>query len=151
VKVFCPNCGSENEGHSGGRVVCRACTATFEVPAERFADSGRVVDAPAVHVATPSASPSAQAPMYSAPIASVPQMQGQAATTNVLAIVSLVTSLLCCSPAGLITGFIGLQQINQSNGTQKGKELAIIGIVIGALGLCSSTLYIIGAVVGAAR
>ena len=150
MKVFCPNCGSENEGIPGGGVICIACTANFGVPAEHVVNEP-APPPPAPQYATPNVVP-ARAPMVNAPMASMPPMQqGQAQVTNVLAIVSLVTSLLCCSPAGLITGFIGLQQINQSNGTQKGKELAIIGIVIGALGLCSSTLYIIGAVVGAAR
>ncbi|HEY1088832.1 MAG TPA: hypothetical protein VGE37_14105, partial [Archangium sp.] len=32
VKAFCPNCGTDNEGMPGGRVTCRACTASFEVP-----------------------------------------------------------------------------------------------------------------------
>ncbi|MEW5741819.1 MAG: hypothetical protein AB1938_23060, partial [Myxococcota bacterium] len=34
MKVFCPNCGSDNEGTPGGRLTCRACTASFEVPRE---------------------------------------------------------------------------------------------------------------------
>lgn len=140
MKVFCPNCGSENEGLAGGRVVCRACTATFEVPAERMTSQAEPP------VSTPSvpqyATPSQQQP---APVVLQGVVQQQ---TNVLAIVSLVTSLLCCSPAGLITGFIGLQQINQSNGQQKGKELAIIGMVIGALGLCSSGLYFLALIAG---
>lgn len=140
MKVFCPNCGSENDGFAGGRVVCRACTATFDVPAER-ASVAPVVEAPVV---MPAQSP------FSAPVQSQPMaMQASAnASYNQLAIASIISSF-CCSPAGLITGIIGLQQINKSNGLQKGKELAIIGIVISSLGMCSGVLYVIAAAVGA--
>ncbi len=152
MKVFCPNCGSENEGLGGGRVVCRACTATFEVPVER--PSQVVVQAP-----SPAQPPQAYPPQPYPPQApaapmlhgqtpygqpSVPPMKAVARPTNVLAVVSLVTGLLCCPPVALITGFIGLQQVNQSEGRQGGKELAIIGIVLGCLGLCTSILYAIG-------
>lgn len=34
MRVYCPNCGSDNEGLPGGRVTCHACTASFEVPRE---------------------------------------------------------------------------------------------------------------------
>jgi hypothetical protein len=37
MKVFCPNCGTENEGTAGSRVTCRACTASFEIPFESAA------------------------------------------------------------------------------------------------------------------
>lgn len=40
MKVFCPNCGSDNEGMPGGRVTCKACTASFEVPRPDAPDSG---------------------------------------------------------------------------------------------------------------
>ena len=140
MKVFCPNCGSENDGLPGGRVVCRACTATFEVPVER--QSANV--SPPV-VATPVPAPQQQ---YSTPMATRP---GNVQMTpgvpyNTLAIVSIISSF-CCSPVGLITGIIGLNQIGKSNGAQKGKELAIIGIVISALGFCSGVLYVIAAAV----
>ncbi len=140
MKVFCPNCGSENDGFAAGRVVCRACTATFDVPAERSAATP-VSDAPVV-----------SAPQFSQPQPPVPMrpmaIQAPAgAPYNSLAIASLISSF-CCSPAGLVTGIIGLQQINNSNGQQRGKELAIIGIVISALGMCSGVLYVIAAAIG---
>ena len=58
--------------------------------------------------------------------------------TNVLAIISLVTGIVgCCgiSVVALITGVIALSQITGSNGMQKGKGLAIAGIVLGSLWL----------------
>lgn len=62
--------------------------------------------------------------------------------TNTLAIVSLVTSFLC-SPAGLITGIIALNQIGRTG--EKGRGLAIAGIVISVLGfLLSMALFASG-------
>jgi hypothetical protein len=55
--------------------------------------------------------------------------------TNGLAIASICLSCTCvCSPGGLIAGIIALNQINK-NVDQKGKELAIAGIVVGSLGI----------------
>src|SRR2546430_8019401 len=34
MKVFCPNCGQANETGPGTRVMCTACTAVFEAPAQ---------------------------------------------------------------------------------------------------------------------
>lgn len=45
MKAFCPNCGGENEGMPGGRITCRTCTASFEVPRERATPSAPPVDA----------------------------------------------------------------------------------------------------------
>ncbi len=140
MKVFCPNCGSENDGLTGGRVTCRACTATFEVPAERLSAQ---VEAPVRPVV---AAPGPQ-PQYVQPLA-VQQVNSNA-PTNTLAIVSLVTSLICCAPVAFITGIIGLQQVKASNGAQKGKELAIIGIVLGALGTCSGVFYALAIAISA--
>ncbi len=44
------------------------------------------------------------------------------------------------SLGALVTGFVGLFVIKHSNGAQKGKELAIAGIVLGALGLIAACL-----------
>ncbi len=44
------------------------------------------------------------------------------------------------SLGALVTGFVGLFVIKHSNGAQKGKELAITGIVLGALGLIAACL-----------
>jgi len=84
--------------------------------------------------------------------------------TNVLAIVSVVLSALglplfcccsfCASPlplGGIICGALALNQINKDPQTHKGKELAFVGIGIGALGLLLAiALGIYTAVSGAA-
>jgi hypothetical protein len=54
-----------------------------------------------------------------------------------MAIASLVSGILCCIPfaslAAVITGVIALNQINAGGHSQKGRELAIGGIVLGTL------------------
>ncbi len=137
MKIFCPNCGSENEGMPGGRLTCKACTASFEVPRE----SGWVAPAPVID-------PQPVAPPRPAVI-SVPGYQGppptgftrgnQSVPINQLAIASVVLGFLCCLPfsgtGALVTGFIAKQQIASSNGAQRGNEYATIGMVLGALSI----------------
>lgn len=52
---------------------------------------------------------------------------------NVLSIVSLVASILWLSLVGIITGHIALSQIKRTG--EQGNVLAIIGLVLGYLGL----------------
>jgi hypothetical protein len=44
------------------------------------------------------------------------------------------------SLSALVTGFVGLTQVNRSHGVEKGKGLAITGIVLGVLGVIASCL-----------
>ncbi|MCS6773499.1 MAG: DUF4190 domain-containing protein [Anaerolineae bacterium] len=60
--------------------------------------------------------------------------------TNVWAVISLMSSLLAWlglfgigGVIGIVTGIIARNDIANSNGTQTGEELAIIGIILGAL------------------
>ncbi len=161
MKVFCPNCGTENEGTAASRVTCRACTASFEVPNE----SGQA-PAPAPQPQQPSfggrpvqsfdratPQPMQHAPQQPVVVQPPPQVWNPNAPgaysappsaggqNNTLAIISLVSGLVGClcmpaigSLAGIITGFVALSQINASNGGQKGREMAIGGIVISFLG-----------------
>jgi hypothetical protein len=66
-------------------------------------------------------------------------------STNTLAIVSLVSGLACCVPfanlAAIITGAIALNQIGTTN--EKGKEMAIGGIVLGALACFGSAIWLV--------
>jgi|LakMenEpi03Aug12_release.lakeMendotaPanAssembly.Ray.scaffolds.fasta_scaffold3543769_1 hypothetical protein len=62
-----------------------------------------------------------------------------AAKTNVLAIVSLVTSILGFSLVGIITGHIGLSQIKKSG--EAGSGLAIAGLVIGYISIVALVLF----------
>lgn len=68
---------------------------------------------------------------YGMPDESVP------ARTSVLAILSLVSSLICCIPGlgalGAVLGGLSLIRIGSSNGRRTGKGLAITGIVIGLI------------------
>ena len=57
---------------------------------------------------------------------------------NVLSIVSLVTSILWLSLVGIITGHIALSQIKKTG--EQGNVLAIIGLVLGYLGLLGAII-----------
>jgi hypothetical protein len=63
---------------------------------------------------------------------------------NTLALVGFILSFFI-SIVGLILCIIGLIQINGANGMQKGKGLAIAGIIIGAIGLVLIPLRVINA------
>jgi hypothetical protein len=156
MKIFCPNCGSDNEGPPGGRVTCRACSATFDVPGDAGASTAGapVQSAPPQASPAPTWNPPPQQPVNQArPWVPPAANYGQAPTTNTLAIVSLVTGLLSCAcgclgglPA-IITGVIAHNQINASGGTQTGKGLATAGIILGALGtVLISLLWVLGAI-----
>ena len=145
MKVFCPNCGTQNEGMPGGRLTCKACTASFEVPRE----GGVVAQPPPVRSPPQSSSP------FPGGYAGPPPTGFGAGTglsssgTNPLAIASLVLGILCCFPfsvGAIITGVVAHNQINSSNGAQRGRELATAGIVLGSLGIL---LAIAGAVLSA--
>jgi hypothetical protein len=60
----------------------------------------------------------------------------QAAPTNGLAIASLVSSIagFFCGVGyivGIVLGFIAMNQIDKSGGTQQGRGLALAGVIIG--------------------
>jgi peptidyl-prolyl cis-trans isomerase B (cyclophilin B) len=60
---------------------------------------------------------------------------------NVLAIISLVTSVIGVSLAGIICGHIGLSQIGRTG--EKGRGLAIAGLVLGYLGIVAGLVLLI--------
>jgi len=62
------------------------------------------------------------------------------AKTNVLAIVSLVTSIIGLSIVGIITGHIGMNQIKKTG--ESGRGLATAGLIIGYLGLVVTVIWI---------
>ncbi|WP_382303785.1 DUF4190 domain-containing protein [Herbiconiux sp. UC225_62] len=68
--------------------------------------------------------------------------------TNVLAIVSLVTSILSFNIIAVILGFIALSQIKKTG--ESGRGLAIAGIIIGGIGVIFWVVIIIIAVAAAA-
>ena len=86
--------------------------------------------------------PAQAAPAYAQ--AGYPQPYGQPAPSekyNVLAIVSLVTSILGMSLVGIITGHLGLSQIGKTG--EKGRGLAIAGLVIGYLGILLAIIALV--------
>ncbi len=73
-----------------------------------------------------------------------PQQYGMEQRTNTLAIVALVGSFFI-SLVGIICGHIALGQIKQTG--EKGRGLALAGLIIGYIGLVVGILYVIFAVV----
>jgi len=153
MQVYCPNCGTENEGLEGGRVTCKACTASFEVRAPTQMPAPAPAPPP---VTSPppgtgwvgSSGPSA--PLQPGTVSSMGQ-PGAPGGTNTLAIVSLISGIVCCIPlvspaVAIICGVIAMKQIDESGGTQGGKGLAIAGIALGALTVLGNVLYLIGVI-----
>lgn len=97
--------------------------------------------APPAYGAAPAAPAYGSAP--AAPQAYAPQGYGQPAAGdkwNVLAIVSLVSAFFI-SLAAVICGHIALSQIKKTG--EKGRGLAIAGLVLGYLGLISGIIFIV--------
>jgi len=97
--------------------------------------------APPAYGATPAAPAYGSAP--AAPPAYAPQGYGQPAAGekwNVLAIVSLVSAFFV-SLAAVICGHIALSQIKKTG--EKGRGLAIAGLVLGYLGLIAGIIFIV--------
>jgi len=70
------------------------------------------------------------------------------AKTNVLAIVSLVTSIIGLSIVGIITGHMGMNKIKKTG--ESGRGLAIAGLIIGYLGLVVVVIWVVVAISAAA-
>ncbi len=155
MKVFCPNCGTENDGMPGGRLTCKACTASFEVPREGGV-SPQVQAPPPIYNPPPpvmTAPPPSNAPFPGGYVGPPPQGFGSqgggfsGSGTNPLAITSLVLGIVCCIPfasiGAIVTGVIAQNQINASGGAQRGKELALGGIILGSLSLVLTVVSVI--------
>ena len=76
----------------------------------------------------------------------VPAVTPSERGVNGLSVASLVVSLTCCGPIGMILGFVALRQIKKSG--EQGRGMAIAGVVIGALSIVAGVLWIVAAVVG---
>jgi uncharacterized membrane protein YidH (DUF202 family) len=72
-------------------------------------------------------------PVYGVPPAS--------STTNTLAIVSLVTSIIGLGIVGIITGHLGLSQIKKTG--EQGYGLALAGLIIGYLAVAAAVIFVI--------
>ncbi|MSZ18130.1 MAG: DUF4190 domain-containing protein [Actinobacteria bacterium] len=72
----------------------------------------------------------------------VPQFVPVSNKTNSLAISSLVVSLLCCAPLGVIFGHMALSQINRTG--EGGRGLATAGLVIGYISCAVGLIAVFG-------
>lgn len=160
MKVFCPNCGTENEGMPGGRLTCRGCTASFEVPRGEVAPNPEprsVIAPPPPSIVSPPPSlggpPPSSSPFPTGYVGPPPAGFGgtggglSSGQTNPLAIVSLVLGIACCIPfasiGAIVTGVIAQNQINATNGQQRGREMALAGIILGALSLLGAVVSLL--------
>lgn len=155
MKVFCPNCGTENDGMPGGRLTCKACTASFEVPREGGAVAQQQPQ-PQVYSPPPpvmTAPLPSNAPFPGGYVGPPPQGFGSqggglsSGGTNPLAIASLVLGIVCCIPfasiGAIVTGVIAQNQITASGGQQRGKEFALAGIILGSVSLLLTVVSLI--------
>ena len=69
--------------------------------------------------------------------------------TNVLAIVSLVVSIIGFTIIGIILGFVALSQIKKTG--ESGRGLAIAGVIVGFVELVLGIIIVVIAVVVAAN
>ena len=119
-------------------------------PAADAAQPAPATGQPAAPYGQPPAPEYGHAPAYGAPVygAPAPQQYGAPAAGtekyNVLAIVSLVASILMFQLVGVITGHIALSQIKKTG--DKGRGLAIAGLIVGyvgiALGIIAAAIFI---------
>lgn len=102
-------------------------------PVEPSVVVAAVASAPAAVVAPPA--PPAAHVQYGVPAPTY------AAPTNVLAIISLVTSLIGIHLAGIVTGHIALSQIRRTG--EQGRGLAIAGLIVGYALMALTLLFIV--------
>jgi hypothetical protein len=157
VKVFCSNCGTPTEGSPGASLTCATCGTAFEVPSDAPAPSSSGFAGPAQPQPESAPPPPPPRPFAEPPPppssgwAAPPPQSAQRAKpdTHPLAIVSLVSSLLCCIPVvapavALTCGFLAVGAVDRSHGQQTGKGLAVAGIVIAGFVLVIQLLVAIG-------
>ena len=128
MKLFSPTCASATEASLGASLTCKSCGATFTVPAAH--------PPPAQEVPRPLAAPPPVDFLQRAPVPWHPA-----------AIASLVLGVLCCLPfAGIgavISGAIALKAIRDSNGSYRGKELALVGMALGGTSIALTVIAVI--------
>ena len=131
--MFCENCRYEM---SESATFCPSCGQGQTSAVHRLALI------PSVGVSYPLPSGAVYGATYPSSVSTSTSM-----TTNGMAVASLVLGILWIFGLGsllaLIFGVVGNGQIKKSHGTQSGRGLAIAGVVLGAVGVASSILWII--------
>ena len=102
--------------------------------------------------------PQTQPPQYPPPPGQYPPPQYGAPPfqpkTNGLAVASLVLGILWVCSLGsilaVIFGYMAMKQIDESQGRETGRGLALAGVVLGWIGVAFLVLYIVLLAVGAA-
>ena len=124
--MFCTKCGVQSSNPS--QQFCGSCGAQMSS-----------IPAPAQNWGTP-----APAQNWSQQYPNQQQQTGysNAPKMNNFALIGFVLSVTyCASTVGFILSIVGLVQINKDPYNQKGKGLAIAGIVLGAIGMIISILF----------
>jgi len=87
--------------------------------------------------------PQYQPPQYQPPQYGAPQYVPVSNKTNSMAIASLIVSLICCAPLGVIFGHVALGQIDKTG--EGGRGLAVAGLIVGYIGIGIGLLFFLGA------
>ncbi len=143
--VYCPTCGQKNESRpEGGRIMCTACTAVFDAPAE-VPQGAPVQQQERPAPASLDGIPTGKLAPLSRPGPSAP------GTLSKAAIVSLVAGLVCCVPVAspivaIVSGVMAFSDIRDHQ--KSGMPLAIVGFTLGILGAIFQVLMLIGTLAG---
>jgi len=70
--------------------------------------------------------------------------------TSTMAIISLVTGLMCIPLVSIILGHLARSEINKSNGSIVGAGIALAGLILGYLQLLFGVLFLVGWLVSTA-
>ncbi len=174
MRIFCTQCGEANEVEAGQFAVCAGCGSTLQQPGAASSQAPTPPASPpkSPFVGAPPAVTSAPPAESYRPLTSEPPQQqlnrgipvttfgssgspGPMVTsgmqeTNKLAIASLVLGIVCCIPfsgvAALGLGATALKQIQERN--EKGREMAIAGMVLGGLSMGMALISILISALG---
>ena len=132
-------------GGSTGYVEARALVLEPAPPPAEAAPAPPAAE-PGAAPTPPSPAPATTAQPDLADRASIARTGTEARPTNRLAILSPVAGFLWLfwigSLVAIVAGYLALGQIRDANGRQRGRVLAIVGIVLGVLGMLSLPIAI---------
>lgn len=151
MRVYCPQCGTAIDTQTPS-VRCPSCTTVFQAPQVPAAAPPRPQATqvpPAFEQTFPTPTKTAPGPSWGGdprPSPGWTSAPGAQAPMSALAVVSLVSGLLCCIPCvapitALVTGFLAMRETGP--GQKNGRPLAIAGMVLGSLGLLLNLLSVL--------